>query len=168
MPTVPKSLHIPSSASSWAFFVAIFAAFFFALATVAATLFLSFFSCAFVFFFGILEKCRSQSPSHCTHKEPEYEQHVARTNVSAHGTTTTAIGFARWSLTCSCRARKHPQEKAGAAEFRRVRNDQARTMHLAGTDTPAKTSCAHNRPAIQPRKPPGRYSDDETCSFWHV
>ena len=38
-------------------------------------------------------------------------------------------------------------------------------MHPAGTDAPATTSCAHSGPAIQPRKPSGRYSDDATSSF---
>ena len=56
--------HVPGSASSWAFFVAIFAAFFFASAIAAVVLFLSFVRCAFVFFFGIIDGLRKpEAPS---------------------------------------------------------------------------------------------------------
>ena len=54
-----------------------------------------------------------------------------------------------------------PAGKAGAAEFRRVRNNQAPTMHPAGTDAPATTSCAYTHPAIQPPKPS---REEEYCA----
>ena len=58
-----------------------------------------------------------------------------------------------------------PAGKAGAAEFRRVRNNQAPTMHPAGTDAPATTSCAYTHPAIQPPKPSREEQYCATASF---